>query len=157
MSKLTYHPIQTSTVEAFRAGAMDANNQPPERALSSGTGMPCRHCLSDIPKDADMLILAHRPFEHLHPYAETGPIFLCADACPAYNAPALPPVLTTSPDYLVKGYTDDERISYGTGKITASGDIPDYAAQLLQDPKIAFVDVRSARNNCFLLRITREA
>jgi hypothetical protein len=31
----------------------------------------------------------------------------------------------------------------------------EYADTLLADPEVAFVDVRSASNNCFMTRITR--
>ena len=52
-------------------------------------------------------------------------------------------------------YTADERILYGTGKVTATPDIPNYAAELLDRPGIAFVDIRSAANNCFQCRVRR--
>ena len=154
MTQITFHPLPTATVEALRAGGPDANGLPAEKAVSDGAGMPCRHCLNNIPEGADMLILAHRPFGTLQPYAELGPIFLCADACDAYTGKALPPILRTSAGYLLKGYTADERIHYGTGKIVAPDDIASYAASLLDRAPIAFVDVRSASNNCFMTRIT---
>lgn len=144
--------LPTSVVRALRAGGHDANGQPTERALSDGGGNPCRHCLQFIPEGAPMLICAHRPFDGLHPYAETGPIFLCADDCPRFEGDAMPPVLTASADYLVKGYRDDERIAYGTGGVVAAGKLVARAEKLLSDPAIAFVDVRSARNNCFQAR-----
>ena len=55
------------------------------------------------------------------PYAETGPVFLCADLCTVWSD-GVPPILTTSPDYLVKGYTADDRILYGTGAIVPAAD-----------------------------------
>ncbi|MEP1765449.1 MAG: DUF1203 domain-containing protein [Sulfitobacter sp.] len=155
MTKITFHPLPTETVTALRTGGPDANGLPAEHAISDGTGQPCRHCLRQIPKGAGMLICAHRPFDALQPYAETGPIFLCSEPCEAYVADALPPVLSTSKGYLLKGYTADQRISYGTGSIKAPDDIADYAASLLERPEIAFVDVRSASNNCFMTRITK--
>lgn len=102
-----------------------------------------------------MLILAYRPFDALQPYAETGPIFLCADTCQPWPGTGLPPVLTSSRVYLLKGYTAEERIRYGTGKIVDKNDIATYAAGLLERPEISFVDMRSARNNCFQARIFR--
>lgn len=154
MTDLTYAPLSTATVAALRADGPDANGQPPERATSDGGGNPCRHCLCAIPKGAPMLICAHRPFDTLHPYAECGPIFLCAEDCAAHSGSALPEILTTSPTYLLKGYTADQRIYYGTGQITPAADIPTYAAALLARDQVAFVDVRSASNNCFMTRIT---
>ena len=49
--------------------------------VSDGGDNPCRHCLREIEKGKDMLVLTHRPFGNVQPYAESGPIFLCAEAC----------------------------------------------------------------------------
>lgn len=152
---LKYEPLPTPLVRALQTGGPDSNGQPPERGVSDGQGNPCRHCLEYIPKGAGMLICAHRPFTHLQPYAECGPIFLCADECTQYVGGDVPPILRSSPDYLLKGYRADERIFYGTGRIVSQADLPGYAVLLLSDPEVAFVDVRSARNNCYQLRIQR--
>lgn len=152
---LRFLPIPSETVAALRAGGPDAYGQPAERHVSDGASNPCRHCLRDVPEGARMLILAHRPFPASQPYAETGPIFLCSDDCPGWEGGGIPPVLTTSADYLLKGYTADHRIRYGTGRVVAKGDLAAYAQTLLDDPAIAFVDVRSARNTCFQCRIVR--
>lgn len=147
--------MPTATARALQSGAPDAYGNLPERHVSSGPGNPCRHCLRNVPEGRDMLILAHRPFAALQPYAETGPIFLCADECPAPKG-TLPEVLASSPDYLLKGYSSDERIVYGSGAVTSADGILSRAEALLADPAIAFVDVRSARNNCWLARIVRD-
>ncbi|PKP68042.1 MAG: DUF1203 domain-containing protein [Alphaproteobacteria bacterium HGW-Alphaproteobacteria-5] len=156
---LLYQPLASDLVRKIRAGGPDAHGQPAERgAISDGAGVPCRHCLRQVPAGAQYLILAHRPFPAPQPYAETGPIFLCAADCAAWPGAAdagLPPILTTSPDYLLKGYGADHRIRYGTGKVVARDDLAAYAERLLADPEIAFVDVRSARNTCFQCRIRR--
>lgn len=152
---LTFHPYDQNFVDAVRAGGPDAYGAPAEHHVSDGTGNPCRSCLRHVSAGAGMLILAARPFPAPQPYAETGPIFLCEDACTPWSGVGLPPVLTTSPDYLLKGYGPDDRIVYGSGKVVAARQIEDYAEGLLSDPRIAYVDVRSARNNCFQTRITR--
>ena len=76
---IRFQALPTETARHYQAGGADAYGNPPERAVSDGAGNPCRHCLRDVPKGAAMLILAHRPFATLHPYAEAGPIILCAD------------------------------------------------------------------------------
>lgn len=158
---LTFQPLDSDLVRAIRAGGPDANGQPAERgAISDGVGVPCRYCLCHVPAGEEYLILAHQPFPAPQPYAETGPIFLCAADCAAWPGDAagghgLPPILTTSPDYLLKGYGADHRIRYGTGRVVARDDLAAYAGTLLADPAIAFVDVRSARNNCYQCRIRR--
>ena len=107
-----------------------------------------------IPKDAGMLILAHRPFPALQPYAELGPIFLCADECTAGGGQALPAMLT-SPDYILRGYGTDNRIVYGTGGVIEAAAIDARAKVMFHDPRVAYVHVRSARNNCYQVRIDR--
>ncbi|MEY4697466.1 MAG: hypothetical protein RIT14_1894 [Pseudomonadota bacterium] len=155
MPQIRFHPLPTATATALRQGAPDANGQRPEQHLSDSAGNPCRHCLCFIPAGAPMLILSYRPFASLHPYAETGPIFLCAQDCAPWTGPGLPPILTDSPDFLLKGYRADERIAYGTGRVVPKADLAAYGEALLARDDIAFVDVRSARNNCFQVRITR--
>lgn len=153
---MQYSAMPTNIARAYQAGKADAYGLAPEHAVSNGPGTPCRHCLDDIPKGASMLILAYRPFDGVHPYAETGPIFLCSEPCERGGGDALPPVLGTSPDYLVKGYCSDNRIVYGTGAIVPSAEIPVHAAQVFEDSKVTYVHVRSARNNCYLARIDRD-
>ncbi|MBE9637700.1 DUF1203 domain-containing protein [Salipiger mangrovisoli] len=155
MAKITFLPLPDETVARLRNGGPDAYGQAPERVRSEGGGNPCRHCLDFVPEGAEMLILAFRPFGAPQPYAETGPIFLCAGECASWGGAGVPPILTSSPDYLLKGYTADERILYGTGKVVPRDEVECYAAALLDRPEIAFVDVRSARNNCFQTRIVR--
>ncbi|MEI4485917.1 DUF1203 domain-containing protein [Frigidibacter sp. MR17.14] len=145
--------LDTALVRAWRAGASDANGQPAERVRAEGGGNPCRHCLGFVPEGAEMLILAHRPFPTPQPYAELGPIFLCAEDCARWEGPGLPPVLGASPDYLLKGYGRDHRIVYGTGGVVAAGAVTTRAQELLSRADVAFVDIRSARNNCFLARV----
>jgi Protein of unknown function (DUF1203) len=146
--------IPTDVVRAYQAGGLDANGQVPEQTVSDGGGNPCRHCLAMIPEGAGMLVLAHRPFPAPQPYAEVGPIFLCADPCKAGGGEAVPDMLA-SPDYIVRGYGADDRIVYGTGAVTPTAGIPARAEELLADVRVAYVHVRSARNNCFQVRIDR--
>lgn len=149
---IQFTPIATDLVRAYQSGAPDANGQPPERGVSDGDGTPCRHCLRIIPAGAGMLTLAHRPFPALQPYAELGPIFLCADPCEAGGGADLP-VILASATYILRGYGPDDRIVYGTGAVVPTPAIRDEAARRLADPRVVYVHVRSASNNCYLARI----
>lgn len=151
----TYTAMPTDHARAFQNGASDAYGNPPEKAVSDGHGNPCRHCLKHIPAGKDMLILAYRPFPGLHAYAETGPVFLCADPCERGGGPDLPDILASSPDYLVKGYDHKDRIVYGTGCIAPADRIQARAKGIFKDDRVAYIHVRSARNNCYQARIDR--
>ncbi|AZL59892.1 DUF1203 domain-containing protein [Tabrizicola piscis] len=146
--------IPTDVARHYQAGGADANGQVPERQMSDGGGNPCRHCLKLIPAGEAMLVLAHRPFPKPQPYAEVGPIFLCAAACDQGGGEGLPEILAST-DYIVRGYGDDDRIVYGTGGVVETGALMARAETLLQEARVAYVHVRSARNNCFQCRIDR--
>ena len=151
---VVFNALPTEEVRRLRAGGPDAYGQPPEITLSDGPGNPCRHCLGFVPEGRPMLILAHRPFPTCQPYAETGPIFLCGDDCARHRG-GRPAILDGTPDFLVKGYSGDDRIVYGTGRIVPTPEIEVYAETLFVDPRVAYVHVRSARNNCYQMRIDR--
>ena len=156
MTAIRFLALPTEEVRALQQGGPDAYGREPERRVSDGSGIPCRHCLTEVPAGEDYLILAHRPFSSLQPYAETGPIFLHAKPCERH------PESTTTPEMflgwerlLVKGYSADERIVYGTGGVVETERVAAVAADILKRPDIAFVDLRSARNNCFQARVVR--
>lgn len=145
--------IDTDAVRALQSGGCDSNGQLPERAVSDGAGIPCRHCLRLVPEGRPYLVLGHRPFRTVQPYAETGPIFLCADACESGTCADMLPPFLASAQYIVRGYNSAERIVYGTGAVTPRHDILNYCEALLQREDVAFVHIRSASNNCFHVRV----
>ena len=73
---IRFSALPTEQVRRLQRGGPDAYALPPERKLSDGDGVPCRHCLQNVPAGKSYLVLAYRPFPALQPYAETGPIFL---------------------------------------------------------------------------------
>ncbi len=153
---ITYLAIPTEDARKFQAGAPDAYGLAPERRVSDGDGVPCRHCLQDVAASEEYLILAYRPFPALPPYAETGPIFLHARACEQAGAThETPTMLAKRAAHLVKGYSRDDRIVYGTGKIVPSADLTAEAANILTRDDVAYVHVRSSVNNCYTCRIER--
>ncbi len=152
---IAFVALPSGEVARIRSTLRDAYGKPVETHIAKGDAYPCRHCLDETPTGSPYLILAHRPFQSRNPYAETGPIFLCAAPCPPAKATNQVPAILRSSHYLVRGYDAAERIVYGTGKVVETGHIADYARTILADAQIAFVDVRSASNNCFQCRIVR--
>lgn len=156
MTAILFHAMPTEDAEAIRAGGKDAYGFAPETMVSDGPGHPCRHCLANIDAGEEFYVFAYRPFPELQPYAETGPVFLHAKSCPRYQAEEVQPaVLRAAKDFILRGYGDNNRIVYGTGAVIPTEDIPKYAEGLLARDDIAYVHVRSARNNCYQCRIDR--
>ena len=55
---IRFLPLPTETATAYWNGATDAYGMAPERHVSDGTGVPCRHCLRLVGAGEPYLILA---------------------------------------------------------------------------------------------------
>ena len=156
MTQIRYMAMPTDIARAYQSGEPDAYGRVPEKRVSDGDGVPCRHCLTDVAAGEEYLILAHRPFPEVQPYAETGPVFLHAGPCERYpEAGEAPDMFLDREQYLMRGYGADDRILYGTGQIVPTTELSSAAAGLLENPDVAYVHLRSASNNCFQCRIER--
>jgi hypothetical protein len=151
--QVTFEALPTEAVRALQRGGPDAYGHKPERKISDGDGVPCRHCMRNVAAGEPYLVLAYRPFPELQPYAETGQIFLHAAECERGPSGTQPPEMLASPDYIVRGYGADDRIVYGTGAVVPTAKIAGRAEALLARDDIAYVHVRSASNNCYQCRI----
>ncbi len=83
-------------------------------------------------------------------------MFLHAHDCTAGPVPSgtLPEFLE-SPDYILRGYDADERIVYGTGGVIKLEDIQARMEELLSQPGVEAVHIRSSRNNCYHCKAVR--
>ena len=147
--------LETEDVRRLQSGGFDANGQRPERHVSDGSGTPCRHCLANIAEGEPFLVLSYRPFPSPQPYAEQGPIFLHAETCARHQPNGAIPEILDSPQYLVRGYCDEHRIVYGSGRVVATPRISETADEMFEYDRIAYIHVRSAANNCYQCRIER--
>jgi hypothetical protein len=156
LPRLSFKPLNSETARHLQSGGSDANGQTPERQVSDGDGVPCRHCLTQVAEGEPFLVLSHRPFPAAQPYAEQGPIFLHAETCPAHpTSGRLPAMLRGYERLLLRGYGPDDRIVYGTGQVLPTGEIEEVAEALFTDERVAYIHLRSASNTCYLCCIER--
>ena len=147
--------IDTSEVRALQAGGPDANGHPAERHIAGAGGTPCRHCFQQVAPGDPYLIVAHRPFPEPQPYAEQGPVFLHADACTPSPENGEIPKMLISPEYMIRGYSADNRIVYGTGTVVPTGELTAAAEKIFENQDVAYAHIRSAENNCYQCRVER--
>ena len=149
MNQIVFKGMPSDEARNLRDGGSDAHGQAPQIAVSDGDGLPCRHCMQMIEKDAPFLIVSHKPFSTTQPYAEQGPIFLHANFCNPYADDGNLPSVFDSPTYIIRGYDTSERIIYGTGGVVEHRSIISRSQELLGDPETHFLHIRSASNNCW--------
>ena len=152
--RLDVKGIASEEVARIRSGGLDANGQPALTRLAEGVANPCRHCLGLIAEGEEKLVLAWRPFDSLHPYAETGPIFLHKSACERYASDALPAWFDFLDPAILRGYGGDDWIRYDTGSVVPGRQLTSVCRRILADPTVAYVHIRS-KFNCFQCRVDR--
>jgi len=152
--KLAVRGIPSEEVDRIRRGGVDANGQPALTRIAEGVANPCRHCLGLIEEGEEKLVLSHRPFDALHPYAETGPIFLHKARCERYEGEALPAWFAFMDPALIRGYGSDDWIRYDTGNVVRGAELTAACQRILSDDTIAYAHIRS-KYNCFQCRVDR--
>lgn len=154
MTGLSVRGISTELVDRLQQGGPDANGQPPVVRKAQGGGNPCRHCLQLIEDGDDKLILSYRPFATVHPYAETGPIFLHGTTCTRYEGDRLPPWFAYLQPAIIRGYDHEDWIRYDTGHVVPGPELTTTCERILNDSTVAYVHIRS-KFNCFQCRVDR--
>lgn len=152
--ELLIQGLPTGQAQRLWSGGPDANGQPPLQRLAQGGANPCRHCLGLIADGEPKLVLSYRPFDAAQPYAEAGPIFLHAQACQPYRSHALPAWFAGLSPALIRGYGHDDWIRYDTGAVLPGSELTARCHQILADPAVAYVHIRS-KFNCFQCRVDR--
>jgi Protein of unknown function (DUF1203) len=152
--RLSVRGIPSGEVDRIRRGGGDANGQPALIRIAEGAANPCRHCLGLIAEGERKLVLAYRPFADLHPYAETGPIFLHEERCERYHADSLPGWFGFMNPAIVRGYGADDWIRYDTGNVVSGAELDGACRRILGDPTVRYVHIRS-KYNCFQCRVDR--
>ena len=77
---------------------------------------------------------------------------------PAYRAAiafSMAPMFRATPDYILRGYGPDDRIVYGTGGVIPTHKICARVHELFEREDVAYLHMRSARNNCYQLKVER--
>lgn len=146
--------IETGYVNHIRQGGNDANGQPAMKTVAQGGSNPCRHCLNLIAEGEPKLVLAHRPFDELQPYAEVGPIFLHGEACARYESDRLPAWFAYLQPAIIRGYSQDDWILYETGDVVPGEKLPEMCDRIFSNAEVKYIHIRS-KFNCFQCRVDR--
>lgn len=150
--ELRYRPLPTAVAERARRDLIDPFGH--RLHVQPGEASPCRHCLRIGRADEPLVLLSYRPFERdATPYAETGPVFVHADACPAYADQAVFPPEFESRALILRAY--DSRDAIADSVVADPGTAQDAARALFQDDSVKYVHARNVAYGCFNFVIER--
>lgn len=145
--------LEESLAERIRTSLQDDFGNTLSPQIDDGTG-PCRVCL-DVARPGERLILfSYKPFAESSLYQEIGPVFIHADRCTSYqNLSQIPPYFNTRP-LVVRPYTSRHHI-HSAQKWADTGQLQSVAAEVLDNPDVAYVHVRSHTRGCYMFRVER--
>ena len=144
-------PLPTEVADAARTRLAAGAPHHARVTADSANGYPCRHCLKWARPGEQMILFPYASIEE-GPYHETGPIFVHAEPCPRYGAVATYPAEFRNGRviraYDARNFIIDARVVNGEG--------PEAAIEnLLQNPRAAFLHVRSAGYGCYTMGVER--
>ena len=125
-----------------------------DRTFVDGSGgTPLRCCLRDSRVGERLALVSVVPPGPVGAYAEHGPVFLHADACPGPAVDGYPEDFRVR-DQVLRAYGRNGTI-VGGRVVRARSDHMAAAAELLTDPGVAFVQTRNVVHGCYMLTLTR--
>src|SRR5438045_9734614 len=78
-------PLPTEVAETARRAAKAGAADHAIVMADSATGYPCRHCLHWAQPGERVILFPYAAIPPGHPYSESGPIFVHAEACERYR------------------------------------------------------------------------
>ena len=146
-------PLATEVAAAARRAAAANAADHTIIIADSPNGFPCRHCLRWAQPGERVILFPYASIPPGHPYSETGPIFVHAEACERYSAATEFPAAFRS-GRVMRAYNSKFKII--DAEIVNGSEPEAVVEKLMKNPETAFVDARSATHGCYTFRIARK-
>jgi hypothetical protein len=146
--------IPPQELERIRARGLDDHGNPLRILVNERDGeTPLRCCLREAHPGEEVALIAYRPSGPRGAYAETGPVFIHASACPGYREPGSYPSGFRHRRQLLRAYgVDGGQIHH---QIVEPGEVDQAVDELLSRPEIEFLHSRNVLAGCYMFRIDR--
>jgi hypothetical protein len=153
-TSLTVHAIDPVRLDAVRAYGEDDGGNPFAPYPASGEGEPLRCCLRFAEADEAIALISYAPFETRSVWREVGPVYVHAERCAGPGGRGIPAALSRGP-LVLRTYRADGSMDYDHNTLVGADDVEPMIEDLLAQPEVATVHVRTVRPQCFLYAVTR--
>lgn len=147
-------PMDPAAADRFRATGRDDRGGAVHRRPVNGPGFPCRACLR-LGRAGETMLLASWDLPLPQgPYWTPSPVFLHAHDC--VGAPVedrLPETVTANPIVSLRHYDAEGMCLYDLGVVVPGAEAEVALRARLGDPRLAFVNIHTARPGCWLTRV----
>jgi hypothetical protein len=149
-------PIPAGVLDRIRAAGHDDFGHPLVSVTSADGGAPMRCCLRPAAAGDRLFLIAYRPFARPGPYAESGPVFIHAEACAGYaSTGSYPPAYRDWPTMVFRPYRHDGAIAYDAIQLGDGASAETLIASMLADSDIEFIHTRNVHAGCYMFCIGR--
>jgi hypothetical protein len=155
MPRFRVFAMDTASANRFRATGLDDRGGPVLRRVADGPDFPCRHCLRLATSSEAMLLASWDLPRPLGPYWTPSPVFLHAEGCPRAEGleDALPDAVTANAIVSLRHYDAVGMCLYDLGVVASGGEVEAALRVRIGDPRIAFVNIHTARPGCWLAAV----
>jgi hypothetical protein len=154
LKTLTVHAADAERLAAVRRAGVDEHGNDFAPYAASGSGEPLRCCLRFAHPGERIALISWAPFTEISPWREVGPVYVHADRCEGPLDPGIPRGLSRGP-LLLRTYRADGSMDYDHHTLVGAEDVEPMLEDLLAQPEVATVHVRTVLPQCFLYAVTR--
>ncbi len=148
-------PIDSNVARSVRSSGLDPFGAAAEVWVAREPRLPCRHCLEEARLEGKVLLISYQPLERQTPYAGRGPIFICGNACEAFDEPQRVPEIVASRHVNLRAYDGSGQMIYAHSRLARGADAGREIASMLEDAEVAQVHAHTALHGCFLCKFVR--
>lgn len=154
MTRFRCLPMDTASATRFRATQRDDRGGALHRRPVDGTGFPCRHCLR-LGRPGETMLLGSWDLPLPRgAYWTPSPVFLHAHDCDAaVIEDSLPETVRENAIVSLRHYDAEGMCLYDLGIVVAGGQAEAALRERIGDPRVAYVNIHTARPGCWLTRV----
>lgn len=146
--------IPTEMAEVVRSTMKSPKYGFPAHREVAGGRTPCRHCLELVKLNVEELILfTMDAFHGLAVPPSPGPVYIHAEGCTRYEGAGAIPETYRGRLLTLEAFGADRKLVAEVR--TANSNEEGLANELLQNPAVEYINVRSTEAGCFLFRLER--
>jgi hypothetical protein len=143
--------LPADELERIRARGVDDFGNVLEPVPVTGPGTPLRCCLREAEPGERVVLIAWRPAPVSGPYAEVGPVFVHAEACPGYAEEDRYPEGFRSRQQLLRAY---DTLGRQVENVIVDGPAAERGITgLLGRPDVAYLHSRNVLAGCYMFAV----
>ncbi|MBC7929898.1 MAG: DUF1203 domain-containing protein [Rubrivivax sp.] len=158
MPKFKVLPIKAEIARSIRETMIDGEGHQLFVSIADENGYgPCRSCLKQFALGARRIVFSYSPNAVDHPYNETGPVYIHAEACEPYReTEVFPPEVENGKIKFPLVFRAYNKMGVMIDAVLQNGEPAGTIIEsIFENGDVAFAHVRNAQAGCFVAHVDR--